>query len=141
MRRLLAAVTLAAGLAAATPSLAAGGGFSGYYLATFTSPEGPFSHCIQLAQANGTVSGYTISGTWTATDFPNTAGQFVVYNGILHLAGYVGDPGGTDYLTIDGQIKAGKITHATYDYFTPQGAYILAGNLSEMRDPACKTSS
>ena len=138
MRKMIALLATAAMFAYVTPSHAAGGGFSGYYLATFNTPVNSFQHCFQLSQANGTVPGYKISGTWTDTDFSNTAGQFAVYAGTLHLAGYVGDSQGTDVLTIDGHISAGKIVHATFDYFTSTGLYFALGSLTEMRNPACK---
>ncbi len=138
MLKTITLLATAAMFANVTPSHAAGGGFSGYYLATFKSPTGSFQHCFQLSQANGTVPGYKISGTWSDTDFANTAGQFAVYAGTLHLAGYVGDPQGTDYLTIDGHISAGKIEHATFDYFSSSGLYFALGALTEMRNPNCK---
>ena len=121
-------------LVGAAPSYAKG--YSGYYLATFKYPAGTFQHCFALTQDNS-VSGYPASGSWTTTDFPNTAGQFVVFQRTIHLAGYVGDPGGTDYLAIDGQVAGGTLHSATFDYFTPNGIYLAAGSLTEMRDPAC----
>ena len=139
MRKLFYMLVTAATLAHAAPSHAAGGGFDGYYLATFSMPNGSFQHCFHLTAAANTVPGYKISGTWVDTDFPKTAGQFVAFKGTLHLAGYVGDPGGTDYLTIDGQIMFGMMQHATFDYFTPAGLYLAAGSLAERKDPSCKS--
>lgn len=140
MRKMIALLATVASLAYAAPSHAAGGGFSGYYLATFKVPGGSFQHCFQLSQANGTVPGYKISGTWVDTDFAGTAGQFAVYAGTLHLAGYVSNPDETDNLTIDGKISAGKISQATFDLFSQSGMYLSLGSLTEMRDPACKIS-
>ena len=111
-------------------------GYSGYYLATFKVPGGYFKHCFALTQTNS-VAGYSASGTWTDTDFPNTAGQFVVFQRTLHLAGYVSDPNETDYLAVDGRVANGTLNTTSFDYFTPNGIYLAAGSFTEMRDGAC----
>ncbi len=132
-----ACAVLAASYAA--PSHAAG--FAGYYLATFKYPGGTFAHCFQLTKTNS-YPGYTTSGNWVDTDFPNTAGTYVVYKKTIHLAGYVGDPNGTDFLTLDGQVSGGTLINTTFDYFDNGGIYYAAGSFVEVRDPAdCKPAS
>jgi hypothetical protein len=129
----LAAVAL--GLGTAT---AAHAGATRYYLATFTAPGANFQHCFALTTTNQ-YPGYATSGTWTDTDFPNTAGTYVVTHHTLHLAGYVSNGSATpDVLTVDGPLSSGTLTSATFDYFTVNGIYYAAGSLSEKIDAACK---
>ena len=110
--------------------------YSGYYLATFSYPGGTYSQCYTLTQDNS-VAGYSASGTWMYSGNPNAAGQFVVYQNVFHLAGYVHKAEETDFLALSGHV--GKINSGRLDYVNPQGIYFAAGSFTEMRDPACNT--
>jgi hypothetical protein len=121
------AVTLAAAPASA--------GYAGYYLATFSTPSGPFQHCFQLVQTQQyQQEGFKYSGTWVDTDFPDTSGSWATYKDVLHLAGSV-DGGG--YLAIDGRVGGGKLKLATFDYFDSSGVYFAAGSVTEKADSSC----
>jgi len=132
-------VVLLAIAASAFATVAAAFDYNSYYLVTFTDPGVPFQHCIQLTQTQQYKSeGYTHSGTWLDTDFPDTAGTWVVYSGayrVFHLAGSV-DGGG--YLTIDGKVGPNILKDATFDYFDPSGNYFAAGSIViEASDASC----
>src|SRR5580658_289524 len=117
-------VVLLAIAASAFATAAAAFNYNSYYLVTFTDPSGPFQHCIELTQTQQYKSeGYPHSGTWVDTDFPDTAGTWLVYSGafrIFHLAGPVD---GTDSLTIDGKVGPNDLKDATFDYFDSSGNY------------------
>jgi hypothetical protein len=133
MKSLLAALLATAGLTlAAVPASAH---YAGYYLATFTTPEGSFQHCFALTQTQQYLNqGYAYSGTWVDTDFPDTSGTWVVDGTVIHLAGSV-DGGG--YLTLDGRVDKGHVHKASFDYFDPSGIYYAAGTFTEATDPSC----
>ncbi len=116
----------------AAPALA---GYPGYYLATFTYPEGNFQHCFQLTRTDQ-YQGYNYSGTWVDTDYPDTQGTWVVFKKTIHLAGYV-DGGG--YLTADGKVGDNTLSNATFDYFDSSGIYFSAGSLTEENDANCSS--
>src|ERR1700685_2534727 len=126
----LSVVILLAAAASAFATAAAAFNYNGYYLVTFTDPSGSFQHCIELTQTQQYLSdGYPHSGTWLDTDFPDTAGTWVVYSGafrIFHLAGPVN---GSDSLTIDGKVGPKILKDATFDYFDSSGNYIEAGSV------------
>jgi hypothetical protein len=131
-------VVLLATAASAFATAAAPFNYNGYYLATFTYPGGSFQHCIGLTETQQD-TGYTYSGTWLATDFPDTAGTYAVYNGVFHLAGYTDN--GTDFITIDGHVGANKLrSNATFDYFNSSGNYYATGSVSVVGD-SCETAS
>jgi hypothetical protein len=128
----LALLATAAVTLGATPASAR---YAGYYLATFTPPTGPFQHCFQLVQTQSYLSqGYTYSGTWVDTDFPDTSGTWVVYKDVIHLAGIVD---GGAYLAMDGRVGKGQLNKATFDYFDTSGIYYAAGTLMEESDASC----
>ena len=110
--------------------------YSGYYLATFSYPGGTYSQCYTLTQ-NNSVAGYSASGTWMYSGNPNAAGQFVVYQHVFHLAGYVHKAEETDFLALSGEVAMGRLNTTRLDYVNPQGIYFAAGSFVEMRDAAC----
>jgi len=112
----------------ATTAAAAKFNDNGYYVVTFTDPISSFTHCIQLTKTQQDLSdGYPKSGTWVDTDFPDTSGTWVIFNGGLHLAGPVE---GGDYLTIDGRPGPEDILkEGTFDYFDSSGNYLAAGSV------------
>ena len=130
-------VLLAAASLAFATTAAAGFNYNTYYLVSFTAPSGPFQHCIELTETQQDLSeGYPHSGTWVDTDFPNTAGTWVVYEAVFHLAGPVD---GTDSLTIDGRvvIASNTLKEATFDYFDSSGNYFSAGSVVFDEDDSC----
>ena len=135
LRRCILGLATTLCVAQATPSFA--GGYSGYFLATFSVPGGAtFSHCFHLTRDNS-VSGYRVSGVWKDTDFIGK-GEYVVAYRHLHLAGFVKDPSGDDYLTLDGYVIKNGLSETTFDYFSPKGVIFAAGKFSEMLDSSCK---
>jgi hypothetical protein len=124
--------------ASAFATIAAAAKFNenGSYLVTFTGAGGTFQHCIVLTKTQQDLSeGYPKSGTWVDTDFPDTSGTWVIYSGVLHLAGPV-DGGG--YLTIDGLPGPDNILkNATFDYFDSSGNYFSAGSVVFDEDDSC----
>jgi hypothetical protein len=138
-------VVLFAIAASAFATAAAAFNYNSYYLVTFTAPSGAFQHCIELTQTQQYLSdGYPHSGTWLDTDFPDTAGTWLVYNTgtvlVFHLAGSVD---GSAILTIDGKEAAGDILkEATFDYFDSSGTYLSAGSVTiEESDASCTSST
>ncbi len=123
----------AAALFGATYVAPAQAAVPGYYLANFTYPGGTFNACFTLTQTD-TYPGYSSSGTWIDTNEQNTSGTYVVYKKVIHL---VGTYGPSNFVAIDGHFAGPVIAGATFDIFTPQGYFLSAGNLTEMRDPAC----
>ncbi len=131
-------VVLLATAASAFATAAAALNYNTYYLVTFTYPSSPFQHCIELTQTQQDLGdGYPHSGTWVITDFPDTAGTWVAFKGIFHLAGPV-DGGG--FLTIDGKIGATTLKEATFDYFDSSGNYLAAGSVVIEHDASCAAS-
>jgi hypothetical protein len=129
MKSLLVALLATGALALGATSARAA--YPGYYLATFTTPSGPFQHCFQLVQTQQFLSeGYPYSGTWTDTDYPDTSGTWVVYSNVIHLAGTVNGGG---YLALDGRIAKGQLEKATFDFFDGTGTYFSAGSMTEQR--------
>ena len=57
------------------------------------------SQCYTLTQ-NNSIAGYSASGTWMYSGNPNETGQFVVYQHVFHLAGYVHKAEETDFLVL-----------------------------------------
>jgi hypothetical protein len=68
------------------------------------------------------------------TDFPDTAGTWVAYRGVFHLAGSVD---GSDILTIDGKVGPNVLKEATFDYFDSSGNYIAAGSVVIEESASC----
>ncbi|MGA2190883.1 MAG: hypothetical protein ABSH33_20385 [Steroidobacteraceae bacterium] len=133
MKSLVVVLLATAALAFATA--AAAFHYNGSYLVTFTAPSGPFQHCIELTETQLYLSeGYPRSGTWVDTDFPDTAGTWVVYSDVFHLAGPVD---GSDILTIDGKVSANILKDATFDYFDSSGNYVAAGSVVIEEDASC----
>jgi hypothetical protein len=136
-------VVLLATAALAFATAASAFDYNAYYLVTFTAPTGPFEHCIQLTETQQYLSdGYTHSGTWVDTDFPDTSGTWVVYSAVFHLAGSVNGPA---ILTIDGRvgprIGSDVFKNATFDYFDTSGNYYSAGSVViEESDSSCAAS-
>jgi hypothetical protein len=115
--------------------------YNAYYLVTFTAPSGPFQHCIQLTKTQQDLSdGYPKSGTWLDTDFPNTAGTWVLDGDVFHLAGPVD---GSAFLTIDGRpANDDLLKAATFNYFDSSGNYLAAGSIAfEKSDASCVADS
>jgi hypothetical protein len=131
-------VVLLATAASAFATAAAALDYNTYYLLTFTEPSGSFVHCIELTQTQQDLSdGFPHSGTWVITDFPDTAGTWVSYKGLFHLAGPV-DGGG--FLTIDGKLEPTTLKDATFDYFDSSGNYFEAGSVVFESDASCAAS-
>jgi hypothetical protein len=133
-------VALFAAAAAAFATAASAFNFNSYYLVTFTAPSGPFQHCIQLTETQQYLSeGYPHSGTWVDIDFPDTAGTWVTYSDVFHLAGIV--DGGAN-LTIDGRVDLTTLKAGTFDYFDLSGNYLAAGSITiEESDASCAADS
>jgi len=127
-------VLLAAAALAFATSAAAGINYNAYYLVTFNDPGGSFQHCIELTETQQYLSeGYPHRGTWVDTDFPDTAGTWVVHANVFHLAGIVDAAGN---LTIDGAIETNILKEATFDYFDLSGNYFAAGSAKILESDA-----
>ena len=137
LRRCIFGLAATLCIAHTTPSFA--GGYSGYFLATFKVPGGDtFSHCFHLTRDNS-IPDYRVSGVWKDTDFVGK-GEFAVAFRHLHLAGYVADPGGNDYLVLDGYVIKNGLSNTTFTYFSPKGVIFAAGSFTEALDATCKPS-
>jgi hypothetical protein len=140
MKSLIVVLLATSAAAFATAATALPFNYNGAFLASFTAPSGPFTHCIALTDTEQYQDqGYTFSGTWTDTDFPDTGGTWVVYNNVIHIAGGVD---GSAYLTIDGHVGQDKLReNATFDYFDPSGNYFAAGSVGMVADASCASPS
>jgi hypothetical protein len=112
--------------------------YNGYYLVSFNPPGGPFQHCIELTDTQQyQAQGYTDSGTWLDTDFPNTSGNWAASGREIYIAGLVD---GSAYLTIDGKTGAEELRVGAFDYFDPSGNIYAAGTATAVSDSSCASA-
>ena len=136
----LSVVVLLAAAVSAFATAAAAFNYNSYYLVTFNDTSNPFQHCIELTETQQYLAnGYPHSGTWVDIDFPDTAGTWVVYSGVFHLAGSVE---GSAMLTIDGRVGLQTLKDTTFDYFDAStGSFAAAGSVViEESDASCAAS-
>ena len=141
MKSTIVVLLATAASAFATIATAAPFNYNGSFLETFVYPGGSFQHCIELTDTELYQSqGYTYSGTWVDTDYPNTGGTWAVYNGLIHIAGEVD---GTDSLTLDGRVgSTDKLRpDTTFDYFSASGIYYATGSVTVVGDDSCAAPS